>query len=282
MMSQPEDVNRDVEKPVVLLSIPRSGSSWLGSILSECCDVEYAREPVTSVYMEKCAPCVSFFDFSACKDPGLYYSQWKEVLREKTNSEEQPGKKVLIKEVNPFVIQWLAKEFDVRILYLVRHPAAVANSFYAKGWKPDHFVDRFSSERIKELQGSYQFNLKGDFWETFGALQAVQHHLFMDALQKQNDFLVVRYEDLCAAPDSEFERVVRFCGFKWDDAVVGAIRSSSRVSMETYVPGEYTLTRSSSQMVEKWKEYLSEESLTKLRKWYLANRPPFYSERGSW
>ncbi|MEI8623683.1 hypothetical protein P4S67_04000 [Pseudoalteromonas sp. B137] len=55
------------DKPILLLSMPRSGSSWLGEVLAQQDDVRYLREPITSEYMASLKSGPSFFMPSCCK-----------------------------------------------------------------------------------------------------------------------------------------------------------------------------------------------------------------------
>lgn len=54
---------------------------------------------------------------------------------------ERGDRRTVIKEVNPLVLPWIIENFDVRVIYLVCHPVAVANSY--EPIPPDLRVQRY-------------------------------------------------------------------------------------------------------------------------------------------
>jgi hypothetical protein len=64
-----------------------------------------------------------------------------------------------------------------------------------------------------------------DDWErynkSFVALAGIEWTILMDAMEKarrfidRNDFLEIRYEDLCSNPPGVFRDVIEFCDLEW-------------------------------------------------------------------
>ena len=150
--------------PVLILSMPRSGSSWVGEIMGLSPDSLYLREPITQTYLKTThdgAP--SFFEFDMAGLPEGYESSAKNVFSglplfdrritifpKQWALSKRSRKRIVVKEVNPFMLPWLTQNFRPRIIYLVRHPVATASSFKRIGWTGEQFDFRLSLETLEE------------------------------------------------------------------------------------------------------------------------------------
>ena len=56
------------------------------------------------------------------------------------------GRRLLVKEVNPRAACWYLRTFAPELLLLVRHPAAVADSYLRAGWWPESDMEAFGRE----------------------------------------------------------------------------------------------------------------------------------------
>lgn len=134
---------------VLLVAFPWSGSNWLVRLLAYANNACYLREPITQArrrwhpdvryavsdagiqqapkHYLRCADrafagCPSF-SYATVRDP----SEWALRYRHQ--------RRLLIKEVNPFVVGWMRKRYAPTVIHLVRHPVAVAQSMY---WRRVH------------------------------------------------------------------------------------------------------------------------------------------------
>lgn len=288
-------LSRVKERGVLLISLPRGGSSWIGSIIGSASDALYLREPITQKYMNEFAPCVSFFEKSKCKDLDLYgtwahrafngipkFNHTIVTYPEQWGIASRKNKRVVIKEVNPLVLDWMLETYDPYVVYLIRHPASVAASFESLGWGSEQFSQRFSESRIAELHARFRIDQGSDFWSQSGAIQAVTQNLVMDRLRNYDKGLVISFEEICSDPMHHFKRLMEFCRLTWDDKVESLVHQTTGGGMEAYEPGKYDLKRDSSKMPDKWKEIVSAENLEKLKSAYFANHPVYYNEEADW
>jgi len=107
---------------------------------------------------------------------------------------------------------------NARFIHLVRDPRGVVNSLlhvkWWKGWQGPEALRgvRFSSEHWK-------------LWErydrSFVALAAIEWNLLMELMERasaglpEEQFMELRYEDMCADPVSHLKDVIAFCGLRW-------------------------------------------------------------------
>ena len=163
--------------PILLLSFPRSGSSWIGSIMGMGQDIRYLREPATTNFTltkPKSATKIkriSVFDQDSCDNWPEYQKYISESLAAKPNfpnaviaypkqwQNPKQQKALLIKEVNPLVINYFLNQ-RVKLIYLLRHPFSVAKSYQALNWRvSDLFSKKINKKNLngnKLLRSQYK------------------------------------------------------------------------------------------------------------------------------
>jgi len=287
-------VNAPKKPTILLISIPRGGSSWLGDILGSSKESLYLKEPLTKTYMPLIGTGPSFFEFEVCKEKQVYEqsaldafrgiprfnksivsypSQWSYFKRGK--------KHIIIKEINPLALNWIIETYRPRIIYLLRHPVPVANSFFVQGWTGEQFHTRFSESSLSYLEKRFCIPYNGDFWEQSGALQAIIQALTMEILQSVKDYMVIQYEDVCSSPVEIFKEIFDFCEIKFTADILQKIEQSTD-SKARYIPGRYDTVRNSKKLPEIWKSELKKENVDLVRKGYFMNQPLFYNDDADW
>lgn len=280
--------------PILLVSLPRGGSSWAGRILGSSAQSLYLHEPVTQSYLARIGgKGASEFEFAMCRRPGAYLRDAALALRgiprfpesvvlfpEQWRPDQRQARRVVVKEVNPLALDTLVHRFRPRVIYLLRHPAAVARSYRSLGWDgAEQFRQRFAPETLAGLGEEFTIPFGGDFWEQSGALQALVQHRVMQILEDWPDHTVVQFEELCRDPLGVFTRLFDFCDLPMTPEMAREIERSSR-SAGPYRPGGSDTARDSSAMADRWKRELEPDLIARVRRGYMANRPLFY--RDNW
>jgi len=175
---------------VFLVSYPRSGNTWLRFLLANALRPE---------------PPATFATFGEVV-PDIYDEPDRALLR-------RPEPRVL-KSHEPFDPRYR------RVLYVVRHPADVAVSYYHYLIKmrvipPGHDVDRFVASFVSG--GLDDFGRWGD-------------HVtgWLDAREGESDFVLVRYEDVLDDPAEALAAAVELIGADVDDVTMAAAVERSR------------------------------------------------------
>lgn len=249
-------------QPILLLSMPRSGSSWLGEVLGELDSFRYLREPITSLYMPRYRKPVSFFMPEKCIAPS-YYNQLQvnafEAYLNFTKGvvancrdwfEPKIRKKLLIKEINPLYISQFLKNYDPRLIYLERCPYAVAKSFQALGWySHELFSKRFSDEDLEKFLSIKKDLLEQGFFYQMGFLQGVVKAKVEPYLNGKNS-LVINYEQLIVSPESEIQKLVSFLGLS-ESETLKSLFYKSLSGKDMVSPGSFTTSRSQQALMSK-------------------------------
>ncbi|MCG2769117.1 MAG: sulfotransferase [Anaerolineae bacterium] len=248
---------RPQQPPTLVLSLPRSGSSWVGETLGRADNALYLREPVTqsdqSFYYkgtvfspdepDVAASYQMLADraFSGCpdfaKDVVQFPLQWALWWRR--------PRRLVIKEVNPLACEWYLQRYQPRIVFLVRHPAGVALSCHVKGW--------VSTEPAA--------------WANNGIFQAEALRFALDALAEYPAHEFVVYKEVCADPLAEFERMFAFADLIWNDRIQGFIGQD---------------TSDSKKMIDAWRGKLPPGALEALGSSYRQFDLPWYQKDEEW
>jgi hypothetical protein len=256
--------------PVLVMSIPRSGSSWVGETLGLAPNGLYLREPVTQSFQahggkgtvvavdpnEPLPVCKKAADLAFRGIPA--FSERIVISGEQWTLSSRNGRHLVIKEVNPLALEWYLKEYHPRVIYLVRHPAAVALSYNRLKWWD-----------VPEEK----------FWTRHGEFQARIQSSSYRLLKDYPDRLIVSYEKLCIDPFGFFCDLFKFAGLEWDSETEQYIEEHTSTEDCSDPSGTY---RQSRNMINSWVGKISPEYLAQLREAYQASDAPWYKDAEDW
>ncbi len=267
--------------PVLVVSLPRSGSSWVGKVLGQADNAVYLREPFTQSHLPTVPETGAVFPVDPFRPPGTYRRAAAAATRgvpafrggivqtsPAWKLHRRPLKRLVVKEVNPLALPWLLERLQPRVLYLVRHPAAVALSFYRRGWTGPDF-------RAANPDGSRASTGEQDrFWIDHGAFQAKVAEFALTALARHSGVRVVTYESLCRDPGPAFRDLFRFAGLRWGPAAEAVLARTTAAEDEEADP--YGVSRDSGAMAEAWRDGIPQQGLHQLKAAYLAADTALY------
>lgn len=267
--------------------MPRSGSSWVGATLGSAADAAYLREPLTQYWARgRGKPAVFEPDgtdvpASYRRDADLAFMgvprfpgdvvrdsrQWRPTGR---------GRRVVVKEVNPLAVRWLVETYRPRLVYLARHPGAVAESTTRQGWQVHGYGELFTAAR--RGTGELREDEVGDDVHTrLGAVQAHAARWVLDVVDRAASYgveaRIQSFESLCLDPLGEFRALFDFAGLRWDDTVADAVRARSE---GRDAPGDEPVSRRSADLPDLWRSRLSAEQTAAVRRGWELFDPPLY------
>jgi len=268
------------QPPVLVLSMPRSGSSWVGDVLGNSPQAMYLREPLTqSLFDAQGRKGVSFRWIDSTDVPESYRAAMEaidaaipafndKIVRDvdQWRLPTRRSRRVVIKEVNPFALPWLIEELGATVIYLLRHPAAVAASFDKLGWGaaleqrlPEHLVPAPSGSR----------------WVDSVNLQAIALDICLNALADHADHQIVLYEDLCRQPVEQFRDLYEFAGLTWTPASETHVERRSAPNEIDEAP--YAVSQPSGMMPDAWRDAVPVAEIDSMREAWLAHDLPHYA-----
>ena len=252
--------------PILILSLPRSGSSWVGETLGYAQNALYLREPVTQTYLAHGGTRTTI-EIEA-EPPAVYQRAAERAFLgwplfpprivhfpDQWSLSERRHKRLVIKEVNPWTTAWYIEQFQPRIIFLLRHPAAIGLSYRKRGWWGD----------------------EPDVWQRIGASYGAALTAAWRSLSRYGPHKLVFYEDLCAEPIAVFRRLCQFADLTWDARLEDFVRRKSSGQVE----GSKT-SRDSRQMIDAWRGAITAAELADLRRGYCAFELPWYQASAEW
>lgn len=234
-----------MDRPIIVLSFGRSGSTWVSDIISknrgglllfEPLHPETCPFPKDACYSDGCDPHLNekLRDFLTATMEKNFRNRW--LLRNHLFNPLEAVSQTFVdmvweetqvlgfKEIRAnFMIDWLIETFDARIVYLVRHPAAVIASLrrrknfwnefgFERHWQLflDHVVN---NPRNENALHPYRTIIAGAITqiEREAVMWAVSHKLAVQALAR-HDLPLFHYEDFYEWAFPTTRRLVRYLG----------------------------------------------------------------------
>ena len=262
---------------ILIISLPRSGSSWVGSILGAAGNAIYLREPLNQNHLAA-GGTGTVFEIDAQAPPPAYAAAASAAFRAMPAFDAgiaphprqwTPGHRargrVVVKEVNPFICDWLARTYRPRMVLLLRHPAAIAQSYHRLGWDLAY--------------APLGIDPREPFWRRHGDFQARALRRVLAFSQRYDDITIAHYEDICADPVVRFRALFDHCGLDWSaDVERRIVRQSSRHDGSS----SYATARISRQAADAWRRALSPAQLAEVRRGYARQPLPWYQAEADW
>lgn len=300
------------ERPILVTGSHRSGSTWVGTMLSAGPGVAYIHEPF-SILHRRGVLDVRFdhwFPYVCRENEGAYLSPVRDMLafRYRTGSEigairsprdaarlmrdrarfaraRRLGARPLVKDpIAVFSAEWLSSRFDADPVVLIRHPAAFAGSLNRLGWT--HPFEHFSAQPLlmRDLLGPFEDEIREFAVREHPVLdQAILlwkliHHTIADYRRRHPEWSFLRHEDVARDPLAEFQKMYARLDLPFTDAVERYIAEHSDASNPTETSDAGALRRDSGSSVWTWQSRLSDEEIARVRAGVGAIAEEFYDD----
>lgn len=268
--------------PVLVLGMPRSGTTWVGRTLGAAPDALYFNEPLSEVHVAQ-EGRATFFEVDPSKPPSSYVWPLRfaaagvptafgpRTVGDGFGFFSRVGKRVVIKEVNPLAVDWFVAAVSPTLIYVIRHPAAVAVSLDERGWGWPVYEQRF-------LPGRELPDVGESYWSRIGAIQGVALRMAEDA----GVSALVEYEDLCRDPFACFRDLYDTAGLRWTDDVAASLRASTAGDITRGADDPTGTTRNTSEMADAWRARITPTQLEEVRAGWEATNPSRYVDDSDW
>ncbi|MGW5262495.1 sulfotransferase [Microbispora sp. NPDC004025] len=247
--------------PVLVTGLPRSGTSWVGRMLTASGRLVYVNEPlnpqrppgrspgvldasVTHRFQYICPDDETPWLAAFSRTVALRYDWAAEVRRN-----HGPGDlarmarygtaftlgRLLARRAlldDPFALlsaEWFAGRLGCRVVVVVRDPVSFAGSWQRLGWRVD--VRELLGQPLLVRDHPYVADLRPfagerDVITAAAVLWRVAWRITDTVARRAAGVRVVRYEDLCAAPLDGFRDLYDWCGLPWTDRAARRITAA--------------------------------------------------------
>lgn len=289
----------------------RSGTTWLGRVLSASTDVYYIAEPFNISFNHPDNPIDKWFYYipSDKKDARVYnylkhhfHFSPKALLSDlkKINSLSW-AKGIAIRQAHkmfrpykvmkdPIAImsaEWLAANFDMKVVVSIRHPAAFASSLKVKGWKFDFSSLLSQRDLISNHLSSFEPEVKRlaenehPIVEQAGLLWNMIYTRVWQYSQTHTDWMFVRHEDISSHPEIHFEKLLEYMGIPYSEQIRQMVRATTSAKKNKNTIEESlrdSLYRDSRQNIKSWKDRQTHSEADFMRGYTRSVWNNFYDE----
>lgn len=261
-------------RPILVTGSHRSGSTWVGQMLSLVNNVRYVSEPFNPGYGLKIFK--SWFVY-VNNDNDFYYKQTIfNLLRFRGNYRLNlpalrywsnliwPFRRSLIKDpIACFSSQWLAETFDMDVVVLFRHPVAFYNSLRRLDWHFDfdNFLNQDNLMTDYLAPFSDLINKKDKSYAEEAAILWLCIYNTLDKYIAQNPkWIIKRHEDISANPVPEFKDLYQKLDLEFTEKIEQQIikYSSGKRTAPTKV---LDLKRDSQTVTKQWLKHVTEAEI---------------------
>jgi hypothetical protein len=169
--------------------------------------------------------------------------------------------RLLVKTVHaPLSIEWLASEFDIDVVLILRHPGSILAS-----WISLDYIDQYvpfqtmpGVRRLAEEWGLEQppsDHLSQTIWRIGILMTALEQ-----AAAKHPEWVVRTHEQLCRSPSKEFRGLYDELGLQWNDAAEACLVENDR-------PGKgFRTRRLAAELPDNWKQRLTAHQIAEMQR----------------
>lgn len=249
----------------------RSGTTFLGSILSTPLSVDYIHEPFNGAYTlpdrrrlipryvraEDQSQAADRFRTSVSK---LFsYQIGMQFAPNDMDSRWRKAAKLVLGSRGPFYLrlakanlfrssavikdpmagvstEFLYREFGVKPVIIVRHPVSLAASLQRVQWFPEVYDFRLQPELIQDYLATDTTFLQQDWSDRLLEAMAhwrLLHRMLLRQAEKYEDWIVITHEELSADPQSVFRNLYRELDLPWSPGISRKIASLTQRSGKT-------------------------------------------------
>src|SRR5919107_6426990 len=223
-------------KPILITGSHRSGSTWLASMLALSEDSLIAHEPFN---IEPWAYALDglarqWFTYAPALPQHAALEAFSRVLQRRSRkiflkNEAQHwipalrrGRLIIKDPIAAISSDWLAKNFDLEVIVLVRHPAAFAASLKRLGWwhPLEHFLKQTTLMQ-RHLQ-PYRAEISSkpqDIVEQAAIIWKCLYGVLLTYLNSYPNWLLRKHEALSGNPVAELRALYETLGLQWSAKV---------------------------------------------------------------
>ena len=303
-------------KPVLVTGSPRSGTTWVGRILTTSSQLYYVHEPFNPDFRPGSSICNVKFKhhqtYIAQANEKRYYEpvrqmvegkyslpagilacrsigDIKKVWNQKKKFQEYHRQHMLPLIKDPIALMsagWLGSRFDIHVVIMIRHPAAFVASMKRLNWGFDPSRWALSQRLLlRDYLSPMEDELKvlrdskSDIIDQTALLWKVLYFVVLKYKKEYPEWTYLRHEDLSRDPLSSFEQLFKTLGLEFTDEVQERIDEYSNESNPSHATGDDKLLKlNSKKVISYWKKMLSDQEVMRIKEIVGEVSESFYSD----
>jgi hypothetical protein len=258
-------------KIVSIHSSPRSGSTWIQSVLQSHPKITTRFQPLFSYRYKNIINDDTDIDAYNHFIEGLINTDDEFVLcksefHQKNNinincdTDHINNTTLVMKNVHNHnqIINLIRLNPDIKIIGLIRHPCAVVNSFIKCKNEYDPFSENEPLPGNEWLYGSKKNIDNNYFWGYIGWIRTMNIFLHIKEVYPDN-IIFIQYEKLITDPNNEFQKLFQFINLEFDNKVRDFLNDHTNNNNDIHtIHSDYSIYNYN-QPHDKWKEELDKD-----------------------
>jgi len=171
-----------------------------------------------------------------------------------------------------FSSEWLAETFGMRVVVMIRHPAAFAVSIRRRNWR-HRFADFLDQPLLmRDFLAPHEPQLRAaagrrpDILDEAILLWNVLYETVATFQERHPDWIFVRHEDVAASPLERYRELYGGLGLQWTPAVERLVRETSSDANPGEARRADAIRRASAAQVRAWTTQLSPGEAERVRR----------------
>lgn len=296
-----EDVYNGLKNnPILVTGCRRSGTTLVGTLLSEAKNAHYVNEIfnpqmgsladqgifsdwftyITTENANQYAPAIRAFlkrkqtkpdniQGLSLLTPRLYARILKYYLRKIRYSP-----RLVIKDpIACFSTDWLSQTFSMDVVVIVCHPAAFVYRILKHNWLVDFdrqiiSQDMLMRDHLNKYRGMLETDKKEDPIRNASLQWLITYHVLHHYARDNQNYIVIRHEDISMNPLDIFAYLFSRLSLYYDNNVHFKILEYTSASNPVEAPKRQVtnLKRNSKSVAFRWKQFLSTEQIAQVRR----------------
>jgi len=283
-------------KPILIIGLHRSGTTWLAKILSLPKEIKYISEPFNpNTGLKVFTKWLVYINHS---NEGIYLPAIAKLFKVGGDlrftlpnakfllSRYVPGpKRILMKGIggSVFSTNWLVEKFDMQVVAIMRHPAAFYSSLKRLNWRFDFDNLLSQSDLMADYLEPYRELMSKpnmSFAEEAATLWLCVNFVLDKYITEHPEAIFKRHEDLSQNPIIEFKDLYHKLGLDFNSKIEAKINKFSNSDNKSEAAGQKVveLKRNSQAIISNWKKHVSAEEIKIIKDitWPIAQK--YYPE----
>lgn len=314
---RPDRADTDARnQPILVTGAPRSGTTFLGTVLSLNRDVAYIYEPTSRIYGLRDVPDPLLYVRAGSSYEPTARRMINELLAGRGRFRKPDGasasvlrglaRRALGTEVslryrrdawNPLRKRWLLKDpwaalssewlhrqMNMRTVILVRHPVPVVRSYQRLGWAMSiqelMSIDELMADHLGPLVDGVDVDAL-DPVENAALVWRAYYFVLNRYLDRNPGMIAVRHEDLSARPAQVLESLYGDLGLDYDGRVRARVAAYTGAGNQVATAGDtlHELRRDSAAVATHWRHEVDQAERDKIRRWVEPEASRWYSDQ---
>ena len=296
--------------PILVTGAPRSGTTWVGRMIGQAPFIRYIHEPF-NITSQLCQCGVKFdywFYYLTPKSQLKFHPHLKHtiypafsrigllnsILEIRRTKQVRPffrylqsylfSRPVLKDPLALFSAEQLADSFNMDVVVLIRHPAAIISSYKTLNWTHpfSHFLNQSAllEDHLAPFRSEVEdFTKKEhDIVDQAALLWKLIHFMIIKYQKTHPGWIFIRHKDLALDPIIGFQKIFARLNLPFSKHACRVIQNHIVKEQLPNSTDPYAIKQNPRQVITKWQKNLTSEEINRIRERVEEVSSAFYTD----